>query len=80
LFRDKFDPVKGQYGHKKENAVTAPIPMTASAIRLYYNRLLYLIGIRKEQKRHHEFSIPGFRKYFKTKAELAGISQLTWKH
>jgi hypothetical protein len=54
--------------------------MTASAIRLYYNRLLYLIGIRKEQKRHHEFSIPGFRKYFKTKAELAGISQLTWKH
>jgi hypothetical protein len=47
--------------------------ITEHSIRQYYNRLLRSIGIRKERKKRHEFSVHGFRKYFKTKAELAGV-------
>jgi integrase len=49
------------------------MPITEHSIRQYYNRLLRSIGIRKERKKRHEFSVHGFRKYFKTKAELAGV-------
>jgi hypothetical protein len=49
------------------------MPITEHSIRQYYNRLLRSIGIRKERMRCHEFSVHGFRKYFKTKAELAGV-------
>ncbi|MDQ3969449.1 MAG: hypothetical protein M3275_13785, partial [Thermoproteota archaeon] len=52
---------------------TAVVPITEHSIRQYYNRLLRSIGIRKERKKRHEFSVHGFRKYFKTKAELAGV-------
>jgi len=72
LFRDKFDPVQGQYGHGKENSLEG-IPMTPHSIRQYYNRLLFSIGIRKEPKRRHEFSVNGFRKFFKTTAEQSGM-------
>ena len=73
LFRDKFDPVLGQYGHGKENSKELVIPMTPHSIRQYYNRLLFSIGIRKEPKRRHEFSVNGFRKFFKTTAEQSGM-------
>jgi hypothetical protein len=66
LFRDKFDPVNGLCNSNVE-------PMTAPAIRQYYNRLLYSIGIRKEMKRRHEFSVHGFRKWYKTRCELGGM-------
>ena len=66
LFRDKFDPVNGLSNTNVE-------PMTAPAIRQYYNRLLYSIGIRKEMKRRHEFSVHGFRKWYKTRCELGGM-------
>ena len=49
------------------------MPITEHSIRQYYNKLLRSIGIRKEKKKRHEFSVHGFRKYFKTKAELAGV-------
>src|SRR5687768_10014255 len=42
-------------------------------LRMYYNRLLYSIGIRRDKKRRHEFSVHSFRKYFKTKSEIAGM-------
>ena len=71
LIRDKFDPVKGIYGHGKINSEKNVIPMTAPAVRQYYNRLFYTIGIRAEKKRRHEFSVHGFRKYFKTRCELS---------
>ena len=71
LFRDKFDPIRGMYGHGKKNAETNVIQMTAPAVRQYYNRLFYSIGIRSEKKRRHEFSVHGFRKYFKTRCELS---------
>jgi integrase len=73
LFRDKFDPIKGQYGHGKQDSRTNIIPMTPHAIRQYYNRLLFSIGIRSEKKRRHDFSVHGFRKWFKTRCEIGGM-------
>ncbi len=75
LFRDKFDPVKGQYGHGKQNSKELVIPMTGPSVRQYYNKLLHSIGIRNEPKRRHEFSVNGLRKYFKTTAEQSGMSR-----
>ena len=76
LFRDKFDPIKGQYGHGKQVARDIVIPMTAPSVRQYYNRLLFSIGLRNERKRRHEFSVHGFRKFFKTKAEIGGMKPI----
>jgi integrase len=73
LFRDKFDSIKGLYGHGKANSNQAIILMTGPAVRQYYNRLLFSIGIRRERKRRHDFSVHGFRKFFKTKAEIGGM-------
>ena len=76
LFRDKFDPIKGMYGHGKQDAEKNAIPMTAPAVRQYYNRLLYSVGIRSEKKRRHEFSVHGYRKFFKTRCELGGMKPI----
>lgn len=86
LFRDSFDPIKGQNGketYKKKvsklrrgTETEKVIPMTSPAVRQYYNRLLFSIGIRKERKRRHDFSVHGFRKFFKTKAELGGMKPI----
>jgi integrase len=73
LFRDKFDPIKGRYGHGKQDSTTNIIPMTPPAVRQYYNRLLFSIGIRSEKKRRHDFSVHGFRKWFKTRCEIGGM-------
>lgn len=74
LFRDKFDPIKkqdgrGHRGYTRRDAKGIAIPMTGSSIIQYYNRLLFSIGIRNQKKRRHEFSVHGFRKYFKTRAD-----------
>ncbi|HXX97704.1 MAG TPA: hypothetical protein VEL11_11375 [Candidatus Bathyarchaeia archaeon] len=76
LFRDKFDPIKGQYGHGKKDAKEVVIPMTAPSVRQYYNRLLFSIGIRNEKRRRHDFSVHGFRKYFKTRAEQSAMKSI----
>jgi integrase len=80
LFRDKFDPIKTQEGsgdgHTRRDAKEIAIPMTSSSIRQYYNRLLHSIGIRKDKKRRHEFSVHGLRKYFKTRAEQSGMKPI----
>jgi integrase len=73
LFRDKFDPIKGRYGHGKQDSTTNIISMTPPAVRQYYNRLLFSIGIRNEKKRRHDFSVHGFRKWFKTRCEIGGM-------
>jgi integrase len=56
--------------------ITSVSSMTAHAIRQYYNRLLHSIGIRKDKKRRHEFTVHGFRKYFKTRAEQSGMKPI----
>jgi len=76
LFRDKFDPIRGQYGHGKADSLDKVIPMTPPAVRQYYNRLLFSIGIRNEKKRRHDFSVHGFRKWFKTKCEIGGMKPI----
>ena len=76
LVRDKFDPIKGQYGHGKKDSIEVVVPMTAASIRQYYNRLLFSIGIRNQRKRRHDFSVHGFRKFFKTKAEIGGMKPI----
>jgi hypothetical protein len=76
LFRDKFDPIKGLYGHSKDDSNQIIILMTGPAVRQYYNRLLFSIGIRKQRKRRHDFSVHGFRKFFKTKAEIGGMKPI----
>jgi integrase len=70
LFRDKFDPVKG----KVDNSIIEP--MTAGAVRQYYNRLLHSIGIRKDKQKRHQFSVHGYRKAFKTLCELGGMKSI----
>lgn len=50
--------------------------MTAPAIRKYYNYLLHQLGFREGPKRRHEFSVHGFRKAFKTKAENSGMKPI----
>ncbi|MEO9319231.1 MAG: site-specific integrase [Nitrososphaera sp.] len=74
LFRDKFDPVRPRY--QRKDAKDRVIAMSPSSIRKYYNRLLKQLGLRERSERRHEFSVHGFRKYFKTKAELAGMKPI----
>ena len=80
LFRDKFDPIKNEgrwhHGQTRRDAKDIVIPMTGPSIRQYYNRLLFAIGIRSKKKRRHDFSVHGFRKYFKTRTEQAGMKPI----
>ena len=69
LFRDKFDPMK-------EIEDTKPIPMTSPAVGRYYNRLLFSLGLRKEKKRRHEFSVNSTTKFFKSRCELGGMKPI----
>ena len=59
LFREKFDPVSGLHEVDKNNNSSTNYgridgkvnAMAAHSVRMYYNRLLYSIGIRKIKKR-----------------------------
>jgi integrase len=72
LFCDAFDPI----AVTAKPSVRIVKRMSAHAIRQYYNRLLHSIGLRNGKKRRHEFSVHGFRKYFKTKAEQSGMQPI----
>jgi integrase len=81
LFRDKFDPIKkqegrGHHGHTRRDAKEIVVSMTGPSVIQYFNRLLFSIGIRNQKKRRHDFSVHGFRKYFKTRAEQAGMKSI----
>jgi hypothetical protein len=73
LFRDTFDPIKGQNNQGKQNLTELVTPMTGGAVRQYYNRLLFSIGLRSEKKKRHDFSVHSFRKWFKTRCEIGGM-------
>ena len=72
LFREAFDPITNGSSKSEKDVKT----MTAHAIRQHYNRLLRSIGLRKERKKRHDFSVHGFRKYFKTRAEQSGMKPI----
>jgi integrase len=77
LFRDKFDPISELRHRKIHNThVSKPVPMTGASIRKYYNYLLHELGFREGTKRRHEFSVHGFRKFFKTTAENSGMKPI----
>ncbi|MFL6394475.1 MAG: hypothetical protein ACJ708_07440, partial [Nitrososphaeraceae archaeon] len=64
LFGEKFDPIKSSYSHGNDDYKQVIVPMSSHAVRQRYNRLLFCIGMRKERKRRHDFSVHGFRKFF----------------
>jgi hypothetical protein len=77
LFRDKFDSAKSShYRHYTSVRKDEPKPMTPFTINKDYNRLFYSLGFRKEPKKRHEFSVHGFRKWFKTTTERAGMKPI----
>ncbi len=76
LFRDKFDPIETAYLTYGGGRPEKPKVMTGATVRAYYNRLLYDAGIRKGPQKRHEFTVHGFRKWFKTKMENAGAKPI----
>jgi integrase len=76
LFRDKFDPLVTAYLTYDGGKPEEPKRMTGAMIGAYYNRLFYECGFRTSPKRRHEFSVHGFRKWFKTRCENAGVKPI----
>jgi len=76
LFRDKFDPLVTAYLTYDGGKPEEPKRMTGAMIGAYYNRLFYECGFRTSPKRRHEFTVHGFRKWFKTHCENAGIKPI----
>jgi integrase len=76
LFRDKFDPLVTAYLTYGGGKPDEPKIMTGATIRTYYNRLFYECGFRTSPKRRHEFTVHGFRKWFKTRCENAGVKPI----
>lgn len=70
LIRDKFEPEtrrKRLFG--EQVGISRPKRCTPELVRHYFNRLFVDYGFRTEKRKRHEFSIHGFRKWFKTRAE-----------
>jgi integrase len=76
LFRDKFDPLVTAYRTYDGGKPEEPKVMTGATIRVNYNRLFYECGFRTSPKRRHEFTVHGFRKWFKTRCENAGVKPI----
>lgn len=68
LIRDKFE-AESLRKKMKNGDVRIPQKCTTRLISHYFNRLFFQYGFRTEKKKRHEFSIHGFRKWFKTRAE-----------
>lgn len=76
LFRDRFDVDAYPYIRIKKPKADEPKPLQEHGIRMYYNRLFHIIGLREGKKKRHPFSVHGFRKYYKTMAESAGMKPI----
>jgi integrase len=76
LFRDKFDPLVTAYLTYDGGKPEEPKRMTGAMIGAYYNRLFYECGFRTSPKRRHEFTVHGFRKWFKTRCENASVKPI----
>lgn len=56
---------------------TTPRRVTSKSIKNEIGHLLWKVGLRSEKKRTHEFKLAhGFRKFFKSRCELAGVKTL----
>jgi integrase len=76
LFRDKFDPLVTAYLTYDGGKPEEPKRMTGAMIGANYNRLFYECSFRTSPKRRHEFTVHGFRKWFKTRCENAGVKPI----
>jgi len=66
LLRDRFQALKtGSYAGRAET----PRRLAPSGVKRLIEDMLWRMGLRKERKRRHEFSIHSLRKFFKTRAE-----------
>ncbi len=55
----------------------APKRVSSKSIKNEIGHLLWKVGLRSEKKRTHEFKLAhGFRKFFKSRCELAGVKTL----
>ena len=76
LFRDKFDPSsRVSMGTANKDCLKEMLfQRLLLAVRLYYNRLLFSIGLRSEKKRRHDFSVfMASGKWYKTRCEIGGM-------
>lgn len=64
IIRDKFEASAAK-------KINLPQRCTPQMIRHYFNRLLANYGFRTQKRKRHEFTIHGFRKAYKTRAEQA---------
>lgn len=71
LIRDKFEPGTRRSRIVDGVGVDRPQRCTPQMVRHYFNRLFTDHGFRTVKRKRHEFSIHGFRKWFKTRAEQA---------
>ncbi|MBI3860083.1 MAG: site-specific integrase [Thaumarchaeota archaeon] len=56
---------------------TKPKRVSSKSIKNEIGHLLWKVGLRSERKRVHEFKLAhGFRKFFKSRCELAGVKTL----
>lgn len=56
---------------------TKPRRVSSKSIKNEIGNLLWRVGLRSEKKRTHDFKLAhGFRKFFKTKCEQAGVKSL----
>jgi hypothetical protein len=56
---------------------TVPKRVSSKSIKNEIGHLLWKVGLRSEKKRTHEFKLAhGFRKFFKSRCELAGVKTL----
>ena len=76
LIRDLFDAKNNVYARHNKPDVNDARTLDGHAIRMLYNRLFYALGFRAGPRKRHEFSVHSFRKWFKTKAESAGMKPI----
>ena len=64
LIRERWQTPKGIRGEINE-----PKRLQSSGVKRLFEDTLWKLGLRKEKKKRHEFSIHSVRKFFKTRAE-----------
>src|SRR5579863_651920 len=70
LARDVWQTT-GKWGKNLVGSASNPVRLQSLGAKRLFEDMMWRLGIRKEKKRRHEFSIHSIRKFFKTRAEQA---------
>ncbi|MCH8022856.1 MAG: site-specific integrase, partial [Thaumarchaeota archaeon] len=66
VIRDRFQPLpRGSY----TGDINKPVRLATTGVSRLIENTFWKMGLRKEKRKRHEFSIHSFRKFFKTRAE-----------